>query len=99
MPLLTLFEPGCLDSVGVLKPAGASVAVGVAGFCAGCCARPTRPRPIRPEQHTTRRTFFLIMEWISSKGIRCDTHQGVVKGLSAGAATATATLKFWLLTL
>jgi hypothetical protein len=39
------------------------------------------------------------MEWISSKGIRYDTHQGVVKGLSAGAATATATLKFWLLTL
>jgi hypothetical protein len=39
------------------------------------------------------------MEWISSKGIRCDTHQGVMKGLSAGAATAAATLKLWLLTL
>src|SRR5580692_3017036 len=96
MPLLTLFEPGCLDSVGVLKPAGASVASGVAGVCADCCARPARPRPIRPEQHTTRRTFFLIMEWISSKNIRCDTPQGAVRGQSKAAATATAMLKLGL---
>jgi hypothetical protein len=34
------------------------------------------------------------MEWISSKGIRCDTHQGVVKGLGKAAATATAMPNF-----
>jgi hypothetical protein len=39
------------------------------------------------------------MEWISSKGIRYDIRQGVVKGLSVAATTATATLNFWLLTL
>jgi hypothetical protein len=35
------------------------------------------------------------MEWISSKGIRCDTHEGVVKELSATAATAASDAEIW----
>jgi hypothetical protein len=85
--------------VGVLNPAGASLTLGGTGLCADFCARPTRPRPITPEQHTTRRTFFLIMEWISSKDIGHDTHLGAMKGLSKATATATAMLEFGLLAL
>jgi hypothetical protein len=39
------------------------------------------------------------MEWISSNGIRYDTHLGCVEGISKAEATTTAMLRFGLLTL
>jgi hypothetical protein len=39
------------------------------------------------------------MEWISSNGIRYDTHLGCGEGISKAAATTTAKLKFELLAL
>jgi len=39
------------------------------------------------------------MEWISSNGIRYDTHLGCGEGISKAAATATAMLRFGLLAL
>ena len=73
IPLLLLYDPGLWASVGVSKPAGASVA--------GCCAIPANPTAITPSSNTRTETHLCIIAFHLLKSGFVETHPVPIKGL------------------
>ena len=73
IPSLLLYDPGLWASVGVSKPAGASVA--------GCCAVPTDPAAITPRSNTRTEAHLRIIAFRLLKSGFVETHPVPTKSL------------------